>query len=139
MIEIRKGQTMGAMRVRHEPASAALVRHGLAADLLAHGVPPESVDEAVLVASELVGNAIRHAPVEQDHLDVHWSVDGETMTISVADRAPGRPRLRNAGIDEPSGRGLAIVDALSQEWGVDDADGDGKRVWARLALRPPRD
>ncbi len=129
---------MGAMRVRHEPASAALVRHGLAADLTAQGILADSVDEAVLVASELVGNAIRHAVAgEQGELDVRWGLDGDEVLISVGDHAPGRPTLRRVGVDEPSGRGLAIVDALARDWGVDE-DGDGKRVWARLAVRSVR-
>jgi anti-sigma regulatory factor (Ser/Thr protein kinase) len=126
---------MASMLVRHEPASAALVRHELARELLRLGVPQEAVDEAVLVASELLGNAIRHTPRgESGMLDIGWDADATGVTITVADASSVYPHPRTPRDDEPGGRGLTIIEALSDTWGVQPLD-NGKRVWAHLPTR----
>jgi serine/threonine-protein kinase RsbW len=129
---------VGAVRIPHEPASAGLVRHQLATELRQYGVVPECIDEVILVASELVGNAIRHAP-SGGSLEVNWQVEPDGVLVSVADAGGGWPARRAAGRNEPDGRGLSIVDALSSEWGVANTDGngplDGKQVWARVPVR----
>lgn len=125
---------MGAVLVTHEPTSAALVRAELTRELAGHAVAPSSVDEVVLVASELVGNAVRHtAPGDDGRLRVHWTVTARHVTVSVADASQDPPRRRDAEPTDPDGRGLAIVEALAAEWGVDAAPG-GKRVWARVPI-----
>ncbi|MGI8762103.1 MAG: ATP-binding protein [Jatrophihabitantaceae bacterium] len=126
------------LSVRHEPSSAALVRHELAADLARHRLDADTIDEVVLVASELVGNAIRHTPAAPPHpLDVSWEVEADGVTVRVADSSEQYPTPRLATPDAPSGRGLAIVAAMSDSWGVDPADG-GKRVWAHVSVRQDR-
>ena len=126
---------MGAVLVRHEPTSAALVRRRLAAVLADFDVAPDTVDDVLLVASELVGNAVRHArAVPPDALHVSWSIDGPSLTVSVTDGSAELPRLQRPEPSAPAGRGLAIVEALSDAWGVERSPG-GKRVWARIALR----
>ena len=57
---------MGALQVRHEPASAALVRRHIRTDLEAHGLSSHSTDMVLLVATELVGNAVRHTEPARD-------------------------------------------------------------------------
>lgn len=123
---------VGALIVRHDATSAALVRHQLARDLATYDLPAETIDDAVLVASELVGNAIRHTAVsEAGTLEVSWNVDGSGVQVSVGD-ASGKPPVARVGrTDEPDGRGLRIVDALADDWGVERA-GTGKRVWAHI-------
>lgn len=129
---------MGAMLVRHEPTSASTVRRELALDLDLHGVDDTVVDDAALVVSELVGNAVRHAGVDaHEHLDVSWSISEQHLTISVEDPSDEHPVLRRAAPDAPSGRGLSIIAALAVDWGVEPTP-RGKRVWATLALRPAR-
>lgn len=126
---------MASMLVRHEPASAARVRHELATALTQRGVPPESVDEAALVTSELLGNAIRHTPGGgSGMLDVSWEFDETGVTIAVADASSVYPHPRAARSDEPGGRGLTIIEALTDTWGVQPVDG-GKRVWAHLPMQ----
>jgi anti-sigma regulatory factor (Ser/Thr protein kinase) len=123
---------MGAMLVRHEPASASAVRHELAEDLVRHGLDGDTIDDAALVASELIGNAVRHAGVDESaELDVSWTISSDAVVISVQDPSQVLPVRRNVSADAPSGRGLSIVDALSSAWGAEPTR-SGKRVWARI-------
>jgi two-component sensor histidine kinase len=125
---------MGSLLVSHEPASAAVVRRAIAADL-ADRIPQAAIDEIVLVASELVGNAIRHSPPGRDRtLSVEWDLEGSYAVVRVCDAGADTPRIRNAALDEPSGRGLAIVNAVSADWGSQPAPDGGKYVWARVPL-----
>ena len=124
---------MGSLLVTHEPASAAIVRQAMTRDLT-RWLPEPAVDEVVLVASELVGNAIRHATPRDDHrLQVEWDVDDANATVRVSDSGSGIPQVRSAALDESSGRGLAIVDAVSSDWGF-FSSGHGKSVWARIPI-----
>jgi anti-sigma regulatory factor (Ser/Thr protein kinase) len=91
-------------------------------------------NDAMLVASELVTNAVQHSLCADDEfLTVSISRDG-WLRISVRD--PGRSG-GSAGIaDRPlelGGMGLKVVDALAQDWGAEHRD-DGYEVWAELAL-----
>ena len=126
--------TVGAMRVRREPTSAAAVRRELGADLTDRGVARERIDEILVVASELVGNAIRHSGAARtEWIDVTWEIDAAGITIHVGDSSMEDPQPRAAKPDETSGRGLAIVRAISDDWGVQRL-GNGKRVWAHVPL-----
>lgn len=123
------------MLVRHEPSSAAVVRRTLAADLAGRGIDADSIDEIVLVASELVGNAVRHttAPAAAQPLDVTWTVDAAGVTVWVADPSTDVPRPRVPGNSEPGGRGLTIIAAVADDWGVKRL-ASGKRVWAHVPV-----
>lgn len=125
----------GALLVRHEAASAAIVRRQLARDLASYDLPSDAIDDAVLVASELVGNAIQHtAASAAGTLDVSWDVDASGVRVCVSDPSSERPQPRTAGDDEPTGRGLTIVAAMADDWGV-DRDAHGKQVWAHIPAR----
>src|SRR3954452_15757254 len=109
---------MGAMLVRHQPDSVAVVRHHMAADLANNGVSPDRVADVTLVASELVSNAVRHVESSPNRdLGVSWTINPSNVVVSVADPSQCEPRLGTVGVDEPGGRGLAIVDQLSSTWG----------------------
>jgi len=126
---------MPTLLVAHEPASAARARKALLADLGARGIEPESIEEVLLVMSELVGNAIRHtAPTATRDLSVSWQVSPDSIVVQVSDPSAQRPVQRYVTVDEPSGRGLTIVDALATKWGTDE-HASGKRVWAEVPLR----
>ena len=90
------------------------------------------LDEAELVLSELVTNALVHA---EGGAGVTLTFDGaaDRLTISVHDSSPRRPRERRAGPDALGGRGLGIVEAVADDWGV-RVEGSGKTVWAELAV-----
>lgn len=126
---------MGALKVLHEPSSAAIVRHHMRADLHRFGVPPEDLDLAVLIASELVGNAVRHAaPGPDGMIEVTWEQDESGLLIKVTDPSAQLPRRLAPGPDEPAGRGLSIVEALADRWGAEPF-ANGKCVWAHLPLQ----
>lgn len=123
---------MGLLCVRHDAASAALVRRSISEDLTARSVTADSVADVLLVATELVGNAVLHSADVGD-LDVAWDVDDATVIVRVNDSSSDDPLPRHADGHSTSGRGLAIVAALAQEWGVQHA-AHGKQVWARVGV-----
>jgi len=129
---------MPTMLLTHEPASASRVRRALRADLVAHAAAPASIEEVLLVASELVGNAIRHtARTAASDLTVSWQIADHVFAVQVSDPSAHWPVRKSAGPDDPAGRGLTIIDALASQWGIDENPG-GKTVWARLPLRYAR-
>ena len=125
---------MGMLAVRHHPTSAAVVRHSIADDLSAHAVNAECIDDVVLVASELVGNAVLHTAASfADELDVRWEIEEDAVVVQVGDGGDDPPRPRSTTAREPGGRGLAIVAALARDWGV-RCNPTGKQVWARVPM-----
>jgi hypothetical protein len=92
----------------------------------------EICDDAVLVASELVGNAVLHAGTAC-WLGLRYDARG--LTIVVRDHRPDRLPQAPPVNAEPPGRlsGLFVVAALSREWGVIPRQ-DDKSVWALLAV-----
>jgi serine/threonine-protein kinase RsbW len=110
-----------SMNMPFSPVSAARVREALATWLGQRGSAPEVVEDARLVATELVGNAVRHAaPLANGTVLVRWQEQDSALVLSVCDGgAPTRPGVREASPDDDGGRGLAIVGALSAEWWVE--------------------
>ena len=92
---------------------------------------PEWADDACLVVTELVSNAVRHGG---PRLALELSFAGGWVMVAVVDSTCGVPQPRTPADDDESGRGMLIVTALARSWGV-DTGADGKRVWARL--NPP--
>lgn len=115
------------------PAELSSVRAGrrFAAEVLTEWNLPQLVEDAQLGTSELVTNAVRHAGTE-----VELSLQlGDAVTIEVRDREPELPRSERVEFDPTaeSGRGLQIVAAICDDWGV-TAQPDGKAVWFTLRL-----
>jgi anti-sigma regulatory factor (Ser/Thr protein kinase) len=127
--------SVGLLAVNHDPANAAVVRHSIAADLADRAVTPERIDDVVLVASELVSNAVVHSPdeVAGDDLDVAWDIQPDCVVIRVVDTNPELPHRRPATETDTRGRGLSIVAALALDWGV-KRTASGKQVWARVPI-----
>jgi anti-sigma regulatory factor (Ser/Thr protein kinase) len=124
---------MGTVLLPCAPASVAVARQRLTADLDAAGVVHAAVGDAVLVVSELLSNAIRHArPLPGASLQVVWAVDNGLLEVAVSDGgAPTRPHIAQASVSSLGGRGLDIVEYLARTWGV-RSDPDGLTVWAVL-------
>ena len=86
--------------------------------------------DAALVVSELANNAVCHA-ASPFRVLVSRAPDG--VRIGVQDAEPDEPRRREATRDALGGRGMAIVAALSEDWGCDRL-AEGKFTWADLAI-----
>jgi serine/threonine-protein kinase RsbW len=124
-----------SVRLAPVPESAAKARAFVEGMLSTWGCR-EMIDDARVVVTELVSNVVRHA-----HTDVWVDVDlvEDRIRIDVVDHADGDVALRS--IDPTSalgGRGLRLVDELSERWGVDRQPG-GKRVWAEWQVAHARD
>ncbi|MEW2547554.1 ATP-binding protein [Streptomyces sp. NPDC047002] len=92
----------------------------------------ELIRDGAGVVSELVANAVQHARGCQIRVSV--SVDRSVpgcVRIAVTDMDRSIPCLRSASDEEESGRGLLLVDALTECWGTDIL-AQGKRIWADL-------
>ncbi|MGN6089641.1 MAG: ATP-binding protein [Actinomycetes bacterium] len=89
-------------------------------------------DAALLVTSELVTNAVEHArPSHTLELEIDIDVEDAELVIALSDGSALRPVARELTDSSERGRGIALVEALAQEWGVEDRH-PGKRVWVRL-------
>ncbi|MER6124158.1 PAS domain S-box protein [Streptomyces sp. NPDC001795] len=89
-----------------------------------------SLDDARLLLSEVLTNAVQHAP---GPIGVHVCRTDTDLTVEISDRSPHLPQPRLAAEDEESGRGLLLVRALADDWGVRPTD-EGKTTWFSLKL-----
>jgi anti-sigma regulatory factor (Ser/Thr protein kinase) len=89
----------------------------------------DHIDDAVLITSELVTNAILHArtPVQLRLIN-----EGSSIRVEVYDENSRMPMLSGVGPDATSGRGMAVISAIAHSWGM-ELEHDGKVVWAELA------
>lgn len=123
-----------SMRVPFVAESAASVRHSLEGWLAAQGIGDPVLNDARLIISELVGNAVRHASPLGEHILVRWRIEEDLLLLSVCDGGGETAPTRVAAtVDDVSGRGLAIVEALSVAWWVERTQ-QMHAVHVRLAL-----
>src|SRR3974390_2563378 len=96
---------------------------------------PTGVQEVVvLMVSELTTNPIVHAVTG---FEVSVARTDSSLRVEVTDLGGGKPELRTPSAAEPRGRGLQIVKALSDRWGVIEMTGKrGKTVWFAVRLNP---
>ncbi len=97
-------------------------------------------DDAALVVSELVTNAVTHAHPPYGHvIATRFERLEHGVRIEVHDIAERSPQFRGGASDDAeSGRGLVLVDALTGgRWGVKDREGPGKIVWAVISRAAP--
>jgi anti-sigma regulatory factor (Ser/Thr protein kinase) len=121
-----------------EASSAATARAALR-DLLvpggtraAHGpaTDQQAVDRVLLLTSELVTNGILHA---RTPLRLTASFEGGQVVVRVYDTLRTLPRRRAYRSDAGTGRGMHLVEALADHWGVDETTA-GKCVWFSVAI-----
>lgn len=115
---VRRSHAPVSVRVPFAASSVSVARRELRAWMRAADYGRDAIEDARLVISELVGNSVRHAqPLSDGTLLVTWCPDGEGLRISVTDGgSSSRPRTLNAPASAVSGRGMAIVEALADEW-----------------------
>jgi anti-sigma regulatory factor (Ser/Thr protein kinase) len=110
------------------PASVGAARRFIRARASAWSFPAPASDQLVLIGSELVTNAVLHARTE---LTLVLERSDHRVRISVKDHSLAPATLRHYRPDALTGRGLGVVAALSDTWGI-SAAADGKVVWAEL-------
>ncbi|WP_329169203.1 ATP-binding protein [Streptomyces sp. NBC_01267] len=136
-MELFGNPTEGEVRLPSRPESAATARRLTQCVVLRQwGLSPQTAEYAVLLVSELVGNAVRHTGARAFGLRMlrrrGW------LRIEVRDPSRGLPCLMPVQAMDISGRGLFLVDKISDRWGVDLLP-RGKTTWfeMRVADRQP--
>jgi CheY-like chemotaxis protein len=110
-----------------QPEAASLARHFVEAQCRAWGCE-DAIDDALLITSELVTNAVIHARSNPHLLTCHV---GDVVRIEVIDDSQQHGEVKVADPFDEHGRGLFIVDAISQTWGAETMR-HGKRMWAEI-------
>jgi anti-sigma regulatory factor (Ser/Thr protein kinase) len=112
--------------------AAARAREAVRAAAATTSVDPDDRWRAEMIVTELVTNAVRHGPGGPVELAIE--AGGNGVRGEVADPGPGihRRDLRRRKPTEEGGRGLFLVDALSDSWGLSH---DRSRVWFEVAAR----
>jgi serine/threonine-protein kinase RsbW len=125
----------GPVRQRFEADSEAprLARQWVRR-LVGATLAPVALDDVLVMVSELATNAVRHGG---GGFDVVVTPTRGELRIEVLDASPAIPQAQWVPAGATSGRGLAIVDALSESWGVTALEGGGKAVWFEV-LTPAR-
>ena len=88
------------------------------------------LDDLLLCVSEVVTNAVLHA---RSAPTMTVAIDGERVRVEVVDSDPSPPVRRRRSLEASTGRGLLLLDDLTDRWGSTPA-GDGKVVWFELVL-----
>ncbi|MFF8599176.1 ATP-binding protein [Streptomyces sp. NPDC015232] len=132
--------TSSSMAVPHGPAGVGAARHRMREQLSRSGMAESVVDDAVLILSELLSNACRHGrplgcgDVGDGDVRAAWSIDRSGgLTVEVTDGGgPTRPVPSTPSVTAHGGRGLNIISALAQDWGVRDSASGEVTVWVRV-------
>ena len=123
----------GALRITLPSTAQAPGRARRAVERLCGSIDANVVEQLKLVATELVTNSCRHAAAKGDPIGLVLSVEDTLVRLSVTDTGPGFDApTGQPDLEGESGRGLFIVDALAQRWGVDNSG--GTRVWLELTI-----
>lgn len=106
--------------------------------LAAWGVRPLHIEAVQLVVSELVTNALRHAP-ETPSITVQLRASDASVHVRVSDGGQGGPERRDPsdpGMGNEGGRGVWILEAFTDDWGTEQDEHGGKTVWCEVPAEP---
>jgi anti-sigma regulatory factor (Ser/Thr protein kinase) len=93
-------------------------------------LPAADLEDAMLLTSELVTNAVEHG---RPTIVLRANFEPPCVTVDVADDGEGEPWIRPVvSRDQTGGRGMQIVDSLSTCWGITRHPDDGKSVWFQI-------
>ncbi|MBU6535585.1 ATP-binding protein [Streptomyces mayonensis] len=118
------------------PRGARLARLLATEQLRSWGLP---LDPARHLVAELSNNAADHGRVPGRDFRLTLHVVGATLRIEVTDtRGQELPQPQTPAPDAESGRGLLLIEALADRWGVSEGRFPRKTVWAELHVTPPQ-
>ncbi|WP_181957376.1 ATP-binding protein [Streptomyces paludis] len=116
------------------PSRIGQVRRIISAQLRYWHLDP-LIDYAALGVTELLTNVHRHAqPDKLCTVDIELLL--ERLTVSVSDHDPRLPAVNDAGPFDTGGRGLALIAAVSESWGMRRRGDTGKSIWFTLPAPP---
>lgn len=121
--------------------SVPQARHAVRDLVHRQGVPVEDdiLHGLLLIVSELVTNAVKHAALLSPELAVEVAIGAEWIRVSVEDNHPYRPTALETDYAQTGGRGLLLVKEVSAEAGgscdVEHTAAGGKIIWAALPLK----
>ncbi|MFJ9719706.1 ATP-binding protein [Streptomyces sp. NPDC101213] len=124
--EVRPGRPVGEV-LEPDARRVRMARRVTVARLRYCGLEPLA-DDAALIASELVTNAIMHSG---GRITFTMTVDGGFLSLAVHDQTPARPAVCNVDDQAERGRGLFLAAERGGTWGTSD---DGTTTWCRLAV-----
>lgn len=108
-----KGKDIVRWAFTPTPSAATQARRKLARQLHTWGISAANAEPVLLVAYELVANAVEHA---RTALELAVSFDNTAVLVEVSDESPLEPRLQPLNLSAVRGRGLQMVAALSKSW-----------------------
>jgi anti-sigma regulatory factor (Ser/Thr protein kinase) len=120
-------------RLAAEPRSVRAARR-VVSEAVGDALPEGELEGVLLATSEVVTNAVEHGAPP---IDLRVDAADSRVRVEVRDGSPLPPRLRHgeaAGASEVRGRGMTIVDRVTDRWGIEERS-DGKAVWFELDLR----
>jgi len=129
-------KTHDTIRLPFEPSTPSMARTKLAAFLTVNRVASPVIDDALIVISEMIANAVSHGvPTSDGTIEISWCLNGDLLELSVYDAGVGAS-LTPIDFDEDSlsGRGLSIINRVADRWWVDMSQ--GTRVNAALPTVP---
>jgi anti-sigma regulatory factor (Ser/Thr protein kinase) len=118
-------------QVPGRPDSASAARAFLTRLLDGWGVAEGTIDDAALLTSELMANAVRNG---SGVVNLRVQLDDGVLHVDVQDDAAELPSTRLGSVSSPAGlpsTGLWIIRSVARDWGSEHAD-DGKTVWFEL-------
>lgn len=127
-------ETIFSLRLGASELAPQQVRHEL--EELGRELDPGVLDRLLVVATELITNSVRHSGARErgEEILVEVRLAHPTLLVKVCDKGPGfEPTPRQPDPLAEGGRGLLLVDLLSERWGTSARTLDGERwncTWA---------
>jgi serine/threonine-protein kinase RsbW len=127
-------KTHDMVRLPFASSTPGIARTRLAAFLTMQRASSTVIDDALIVISEMIANAVSHGvPTSDGTIEISWAINQDLLELSVLD-AGENASLKPVDFDEDSlsGRGLSIINRVADRWWVDMSR--GTRVNAELGL-----
>jgi anti-sigma regulatory factor (Ser/Thr protein kinase) len=127
---------MQEARVLFQPDASAPAMGRRVLDGLSDTLSLSTLDDARLLLTELLTNAIQHANLTRDdRISVSVQRESRGVLVEVADPGEGLPTTGARRPGSGSGWGLILLDRLADEWGIEPLPAGGTLAWFRLRQR----